>query len=119
LTEIPVAEESSSPTGTPPMMVQVTVYLLITNAVLGVVAASWGLYWSEDALSALGFVIAVFALYTARMLWLRVKDAWNWAVIVNIVGAVLYLFSIFPFIGVTLCVITLIYLFIPAVKEEF
>jgi hypothetical protein len=105
--------------GERPIQVTIAVFLLIINAFVGLAAAAFGLWWSEDALSALGFLLAVFAFYVAKMLLDRNPQAWTWAVMVNIIGAVLYLFSIFAVEGIILCVLTLIYLNIPVVREHF
>lgn len=120
MSKIPVAEPSSSAEGPSeqPMEVKIAVFLLLANAVLGLFAAVFGLYWSEDALSAIGFVLAVFGFWVARGLWNMDESAWNWAVILNIVAIPLYYVSIFWIEGIILSVLTLVYLNIPAVKES-
>ena len=91
----------------------------LLNVMAILVAYSVNLEVFLIALSAIGFLVAVFAFYVAKMLIDRNPQAWTWAVMVNIIGIVLYLFSIFAVEGIVLCVLTLIYLNIPVVKEHF
>lgn len=101
-----------------PMEVKIAVVLLLVNALLGLFAGALGLAIWEDATSAIGFLLAVFALWIARGLWNMEEWAWNWAVIINIVAIPLYLLSIFWLEGSILSILTLVYLNIPAVKES-
>ena len=119
IAEIPMPSGGTTSTSERPMQVTLAIFLLIINAFVGLGAAVFGLWWWEDAVSAIGFLVAVFAFYVAKMLWDGNPQAWTWAVMVNLVGAVLYLFSIFAIEGVTLCVLTLIYLNVPVVKQHF
>ena len=120
MTEIPVAEPgpSGEKPSEQPMEVKIAVVLLLVNALLGLFAGALGLAIWEDATSAVGFLLAVFALWIARGLWNMEEWAWNWAVIINIVAIPLYLFSIFWLEGTILSILTLVYLNIPAVKES-
>ncbi|RLI55326.1 MAG: hypothetical protein DRO93_12040 [Candidatus Thorarchaeota archaeon] len=47
------------------------VFFLIVNALLDLFVAVLGLAWLEDALSALGFIVAVVALWAAKGLMAR------------------------------------------------
>jgi membrane protein YdbS with pleckstrin-like domain len=120
MTEIPVAEPgpSGEKPSEQPMEVKIAVVLLLVNALLGLFAGTLGLAIWEDATSAVGFLLAVFALWIARGLWNMEEWAWNWAVIINIVAIPLYLLSIFWLEGTILSILTLVYLNIPAVKES-
>ncbi|MGY5874990.1 MAG: hypothetical protein RTU30_04525 [Candidatus Thorarchaeota archaeon] len=99
--------------------VQIAILLLVINALLGVVAAVVGLVVWENALSAFGLLIALFALWVAKALMDGKPEAWLWAVIVNIIAIGLYATSFFAIEGIILCLLTLIYLNIPDVKAHF
>lgn len=118
LTEIAV-EEPEKKESDRPKEVTIAVFLLLANAMVGLAAAALGLAWWEDALSALGFVVAVAALWVARGLWNVEDEMWNYAVILNLIGIVLYAFSFLWLEGIILCILSLVYLNIPAVKEYF
>jgi len=119
MTEIPVADPgpSGDKPSEQPMEAKIAVILLVVNAFLGLFAGAFGLAIWEDAVSAIGFLVAVFALWIARGLWNMEEWAWNWAVILNIVAIPLYALSIFWLEGIILSILTLVYLNIPAVKE--
>lgn len=120
MTEIPIAESdlSGKKPSEQPIEVKIAVVLLLVNALLGLFAGALGLAIWEDATSAIGFLLAIFALWIARGLWNMEEWAWNWAVIINIVAIPLYLLSIFWLEGIILSILTLVYLNIPAVKES-
>ncbi len=95
--------------------------LLIINAINGVAAAAVGLMWSGDALSAIGLLLAIAALIVAMNIRTLKTEWWNYAVILNIIGLVLYLFTslMFAILGIVLCVLTLLLLNVPSVKQQF
>ena len=109
---------TSGGTSERPMQLQIAVFLLIINALLGLAAAGFGIAVYENVESALGLVIALIAFFIAKSLWDGSKDAWTWAVFLNLIAIALYAFSIFWIEGITLCVLTLIYLNVPAVREH-
>lgn len=119
LTEIPMQEPGAEKPSTRPMEVLSIVLLVAVNAVMGVVAAVIGLDISGDAISVVGFIIAVIALWVAKGLWDMNAQAWTWALILSIIGIPLYAFSVIPFEGIFLCVITLVYLNTPLIKKYY
>ena len=119
IAEIPMPSGGTSGgTSERPMQLQIAVFLLIINALLGLAAAGFGIAVYENVESALGLVIALIAFFIAKSLWDGSKDAWTWAVFLNLIAIALYAFSIFWIEGITLCVLTLIYLNVPAVREH-
>ena len=119
IAEIPMPSGGTSGgTSERPMQLQIAVFLLIINALLGLAAAGFGIAVYENVESALGLVIALIAFFIAKSLWDGSKDAWTWAVFLNLIAIALYAFSIFWVEGITLCVLTLIYLNVPAVREH-
>ena len=119
IAEIPMPSGGTSGgTSERPMQLQIAVFLLIINALLGLATAGFGIAVYENVESALGLVIALIAFFIAKSLWDGSKDAWTWAVFLNLIAIPLYAFSIFWIEGITLCVLTLIYLNVPAVREH-
>ena len=119
IAEIPMPSGGTSGgTSERPMQLQIAVFLLIINALLGLATAGFGIAVYENVESALGLVIALIAFFIAKSLWDGSKDAWTWAVFLNLIAIALYAFSIFAIEGITLCVLTLIYLNVPAVREH-
>jgi len=49
----------------------IAVFLLVIDALLGLFVAVLGLAWFEDALSAIGFMVAAIALWAAKGLMAR------------------------------------------------
>ena len=120
IAEIPMPSGgSSSTTSERPRELQITLFLLILNALLGLGAAVFGLIVWENEVSALGLVIALIAFIVARMLWDGNKDAWMWAMFLNVIAIALYAFSYFAVPGIVLSVLTLLYLNIPSVRAYF
>ncbi|MEM2142115.1 MAG: hypothetical protein QXS20_04310 [Candidatus Thorarchaeota archaeon] len=98
------------------------VALMIANAVNGLASAALGLYISENAISAIGAVLALAALCVAMNLRTLKTEWWNYAVVLNIAAVVLYItsdFIEFLIVGEVLSILTLILLFSPPVKGQF
>ncbi|NWF95243.1 MAG: hypothetical protein HXY34_03790 [Candidatus Thorarchaeota archaeon] len=95
--------------------------LLVLNAINGLASAAVGLYISGDALSAIGALLAIFAILVAMNLKTRRMEYWNYANILCIAGIVLYLFAGLEFliVGEFLSVVTLLMLNTAAVKSQF
>ena len=102
-----------------PVQVNIAIFLLVINALLGLGVATFGLWVFENALSALGVFVALFAFWIVKGLMDGKPEAWLWAVILNFVAIVLYAASFAAIEGIVLCVLTLIYLNIPDVKVHF
>lgn len=95
--------------------------LLIINAINGIAAAAIGLMWWDNALSAIGLLLAIAAIIVALNIRTLKMEWWNYAVLLNIVGIVLYLFTFLEFmiIGIVLCVLTLLLLFYAPIRQQF
>jgi hypothetical protein len=104
--------------GNPVMNIMI---LLIINAINGVAAAVVGLILWDNALSAVGLILAIAALIVAFNIRSLRMDMWTYAVVLNIIGIVLYLFTFLEFmiIGIVLCVLTLVLLNLPSVRAQF
>jgi hypothetical protein len=63
-------------------------------------------------------IIGLFGLFIAYGLFTMQGYAWTWAVILNIIGAALYLFGLNWF-GVILSAAIVVYLNLPDIKDRF
>ncbi|MGY5853821.1 MAG: hypothetical protein RTU92_09665 [Candidatus Thorarchaeota archaeon] len=120
MAEIPMPSGGGGTTSSErPIQVNIAILLLFINALLGIAAAVVGLIVWENALSAFGLLVALFAIWVVIALFNRKPEAWLWAVILNFIAIALYATSFFAVEGIILCVLTLIYLNIPDVKAHF
>ena len=119
MTEIPMPESGTETPSTRPTEVLALVLIVLTNAIMGVVAGVIGLEISGDAVSVVGFIVAVIALWVAKGLWDINKQAWTWALILSIIGIPLYAFSVIAVEGIFLCIFTIVFLNIPNVKKHY
>lgn len=110
---------SSGTTSERPKELMFTFILIVLNAFLGLGAAIYGLIEWGNELSALGLVFALIAFVIAKMLLDGNKDAWMWAVFLNVIAIALYAFSYFALPGIILSVLSLLYLNIPSVRDYF
>ncbi len=109
---------TESSTANRPVEVTVSAILLFGNGFLGVIVAVFGLIWWEDALSAIGFIVAAIGIWVGLRILARDKSAWTLAILLNVIGIPLYFVSFAAFEGIFLCVFSLIYLNIPNVKQH-
>ena len=83
------------------------------------VGALWLLLPILGLFVAVPYAIAgLFGLFIALGLFTLQEYAWTWAFILNIIGAVLYLFGLNLF-GVILSGIIIVYLTQPGIKDKF
>jgi hypothetical protein len=104
--------------GNPVMTIMI---LLIINAINGMGSAAVGLIWSDNALSAIGLLLAIVAIWVALNIKTLKIEWWNYAVLLNIAALVLYLFASLEFliVGEVLSVLTLLLLNMSSVKQQF
>jgi hypothetical protein len=115
MTEIPVAESEDGTTGERPQEVKIAGILVILNSITGIIVSAIGLP-SETAIIGLVFSLIGFWLY--GQINSQSEQAWNWAVIILIIAAVLYAID-WNIPGVGLSLITFFYLNIPNTKRHF
>lgn len=116
MTEIPMASGGSE--GTRPREVTIAGYLILLEAITGLIAAGITYYIWEDELSLLGIVLAIVAFWLYTMILKQDYSAWMITVIFNILAVFLYATgSNWP--GVGLSLICFIYLISPNVKVHF
>lgn len=120
MSEIPVPDTGMQVSrGSRNSLVNLAVVLFIIDALLGIFAAVVGYVRYENPISAFGLLLTIFALCIANGLRNLDPQAWMWANILAIVGIPLYALSVVPLVGIVLSILTLFYLNVPAVKQEF
>jgi len=115
MTEIPMAGTSE---GARPKEVTYAGFLILLEAIVGLIVGGINYYYSEDPLALLGIVLAVIAFWLYTMILKQDYSAWMMCVIFNIIAIFLYATgSNWP--GVALSAICFIYLITPNVKVHF
>ena len=109
----------TTPTGgTRPKEVTIAGYLILLEAITGLIVGGLNYYFWEDDLALLGIVLALVAFWLYTMILKQDYSAWMITVIFNIIAVFLYATgSNWP--GVGLSLICLIYLISPNVKVHF
>lgn len=109
----------NTPTTGRPVAVTAVIILIFGNALLGLIVATFGLYMWEDALSAIGFVLAAGAFWVIKGLLDKQDWAWSAALFLNIIAIPLYLVSFAWLEGLILCLLSIVYLIMPQVRQHF
>ena len=104
--------------GTRPKEVTIAGYLILLEAVVGLIAAGVTYYFWETDLSLLGIVLAIVAFWLYTMILKQDYSAWMITVIFNILAVFLYATGS-NWAGVGLSLICFIYLISPNVKVHF
>ncbi|NHJ14857.1 MAG: hypothetical protein EAX95_14345 [Candidatus Thorarchaeota archaeon] len=117
MTEIPMADDSGA-SGQRPKEVTMAAFLVLLNAIAGVISGGVMYYINEDWTAGLGFLLAVVAFWLYFQIQKQDHQAWMFAVIFLIIGIFLYAVGE-NWAGVLLCLITVIYLNLPNVKQYF
>lgn len=114
MSEIPMAEE----TGGRPKEVTYAGWLILIEAIVGLIVGGVEYIIWENELSLLGVVLAVIAFWLYTMILKQDYAAWMMAVIFNIIAIFLYLAGDnYP--GAILGIIVLVYLVSPNVRVHF
>ena len=104
--------------GARPKEVTYAGFLILLEAIVGLIAAGINYYLWEDELALLGIVLAVIAFWLYTMILKQDYSAWMMCVIFNIIAIFLYATgSNWP--GVILSAFCFIYLILPNVKVHF
>lgn len=120
MTEIPMAEPEgyAEPSGERPQEVKIAGYLVLLNALTGLIVSGINFAIYESATSVIGLVFSFIGFWLYGQINNQSQQAYNWAMIILIIGIVLYALDVnFP--GVGLCLITLLYLNNPNTKRHF
>ena len=116
VTEIPMADPG--PVGARPREVTIAGYLVLLDAITGLIVGAISYYMWEDWTAGLGIILALIAFLLAFRIWNRDPQAWNLAVIFNLAAIFLYMTS-WNVPGAVLSLISVIYLMLPNVKVHF
>ena len=104
--------------GARPKEVTYAGFLILLEAIVGLIVGGINYYMWEDELALLGIVLALIAFWLYTMILKQDYSAWMMAVIFNIIAVFLYATgSNWP--GVGLSLICFIYLITPNVKVHF
>jgi hypothetical protein len=115
MTEIPMTNTSE---GTRPKEVTYAGFLVLLEAITGLLVGGFEYWYWEDPLSLLGVVLALVAFWLYTMILKQDYSAWMMTVIFNIIAIFLYATgSNWP--GVVLSLICFLYLISPNVKVHF
>jgi hypothetical protein len=115
MTEIPMTGPTE---GARPKEVTYAGFLVLLEAIVGLIAAGVTYWIWEDELSLLGIILAVVAFWLYTMILKQDYSAWMMTVIFNIIAIFLYATG-YNWAGVVLSLICLIYLISPNVKVHF
>jgi hypothetical protein len=115
MTEIPMTGPIE---GARPREVTIAGYLILLEAVAGLISAGITYYIWEDELSLLGIILALVAFWLYTMILKQDYSAWMITVIFNIIAIFLYATG-YNWAGVGLSLICFIYLISPNVKVHF
>jgi hypothetical protein len=120
MTEIPMAEPEgySEPTSGRPQEVKIAGILVLLNAITGLIVSGINFAIWESATSIIGLVFSLIGFWLYGQINGQSQQAWNWAVIILLIAAVLYgIDGNIP--GVGLSLITFFYLNLPDTKRHF
>ncbi|MFW9805042.1 MAG: hypothetical protein ACFFFC_20510 [Candidatus Thorarchaeota archaeon] len=121
MTEIPMPGDAlTPPSGERPLGVMIIAILQILGALaligggtLFFVIPFWG-----ALVGAIMVLLGIFFLWVGLGLWNMKSWAWMWAMIVNIIGAILNLYST-TWIGLIINIIIIVYLNAPGIRAVF
>lgn len=117
MTEIPMAD-SGAAAGARPKEVTYAGWLILIEAITGLIVGGVEYFLWENELSLLGVVLAVIAFWLYTMILKQDYAAWMMAVIFNVIAIFLYAAGDnWP--GVILSLICWVYLIMPATRVHF
>ena len=117
MTEIPMADDSAA-AGARPREVTIAGYLILLEAITGLIVGGITYAIWENDLALLGIVLAVIAFWLYTMILKQDYAAWMMAVLFNILAIFLYL-SGDNYPGAILSLFCFLYLVMPATRVHF
>ncbi|MFW9890478.1 MAG: hypothetical protein ACFFER_20070 [Candidatus Thorarchaeota archaeon] len=118
MTEIPMADDSGIRGGERPREVTMAGFLMILNAIAGIVTGGLGFWVWEDAASGAGLILGVIAIFLYFQILKQDRMSWTLAVVFLIAGALLYAYGE-NWAGVGLTAITIVYYVLPTTSQHF
>ncbi|MHA2378849.1 MAG: hypothetical protein ACXADO_07110 [Candidatus Thorarchaeota archaeon] len=118
MTEIPMADDTGAPPGERPREVSIASYIILLDAIAGIITGGIGFVIWEDAASGAGIILGLIAIWLYFQILKQDRMSWTLAVIFNIAGILLYAYGE-NWAGVVLSAISVIYLNLPDVSKHF
>ncbi len=118
MTEIPMADDSDAQRGARPKEVTMAGYLMILNAIAGIIVGGLGFAYWEDVASGAGLILGVIAIFLYFQVLKQDRMSWTLAVVFLIAGALLYAYGE-NWAGVGLTAITIVYYILPTTSQHF
>jgi hypothetical protein len=101
-----------------PQEVNIAAFILLVDAIAGIVTGALWYYWYEDWTAGLGVIIALIAFWLYPQIQNQKEQAWNIVVIFSLIAIFLYATS-WNYPGIALSIFTIIYYNLPNVKVHF
>ncbi|MHA2209568.1 MAG: hypothetical protein ACXABV_10390 [Candidatus Thorarchaeota archaeon] len=118
MTEIPMADDSGIQRGARPREVTMAGYLMILNAIAGIITGGLGFAVWEDVASGAGLILGVIAIFLYFQILKQDRMSWTLSVVFLIAGALLYAYGE-NWAGVALTAITIVYYILPTTSQHF
>ena len=118
MTEIPLADDGTTSRGEVPQEVKIASYIILLDAIAGIISGGLGFAIWEDAASGAGIILGVIAIFLYFQILKQDKMSWTLAVVFNIAGIFLYAYGV-NWAGVGLSIISVFYLVLPSTSKHF
>lgn len=121
MTEIPMPGDAlTPPSGERPLGVMIIAILQILGALALIAGGAlfFAIPFIGAVVGAIMVLLGIFFLWVGLGLWNMKSWAWMWAMIVNIIGAILNLYST-TWIGLIINIIIIVYLNAPGIRAVF
>ena len=104
-----------------PQEVTIAGFILLMDAIAGIVTGAIWYYFWESWTAGLGVIIALIAFWLYPQILKQKEQAWNIAVIFNLIAIFLYAtgWDYSSIAGIALSIFTIIYYNLPNVKVHF
>ncbi|MHA2140072.1 MAG: hypothetical protein ACXADC_02775 [Candidatus Thorarchaeota archaeon] len=118
MTEIPIPDDSGVQRSERPKEVTMAGYLMLLNAIAGIIVGGLGFAVWEDVASGAGLILGVIAIFLYFQILKQDKMSWTLAVVFLIAGTLLYAYGEnWPGVGLT--IITIFYYVLPTTSQHF
>ncbi len=101
-----------------PQEVTIAGYLMLLNAIAGIIVGGLGFAVWEDVASGAGLILGVIAIFLYFQILKQDKMSWTLAIVFLIAGALLYAYGD-NWAGVGLAAITIFYYVLPSTSQHF
>ncbi|MFX1369127.1 MAG: hypothetical protein ACFFAY_11050 [Promethearchaeota archaeon] len=113
-----MADDRGTQRGERPQEVTIAGFLMILNAIAGIIVGGLGFAVWEDVASGAGLILGVIAIFLYFQILKQDRMSWTMAVVFLIAGALLYAYGE-NWAGVALTAITIFYYVLPNTSQHF